>query len=457
MFQQNFIDRAAELKLLEEEFKAKASLIVIYGRRRVGKTELVNKFISNKPNIYFLADERSDMGNLKEMQGIMADYINEPLFSKAAITSWTELFDEFMQRVKGKTVIVIDEFPYLIRGNKAIPSIFQKIWDLNLAKKEIFLVILGSSISMMEKHALDYKSPLYGRRTAQLKILPLKFRHLKEFFPKKEMQELIKIYAVTDGIPLYIRKLDAELSFMDNLRQNVFHVGKFLYGEAEVLLKEELREVAKYFNILRAIADRRCKFNDIVLDTGLDKTLISKYLQNLLEMHIIKKEFPVTENKETRNARYIFSDNYYNFWFRFIYPYKTLIEGEKHDELLNVINSKLNIYFSFIFEKICKESLEHVKLPFIPIKLGRWWHKDKEIDIIALNEQAKEIMFVECKWKDNINAEKILAELKEKSKFVQWQNEKRKEHYCIMAKSFKKKLDKKECLCFDLKDLERML
>lgn len=457
MIQQKFVNRKQELDVLEQQYKEDTSLIIIYGRRRVGKTELINQFISNKPGIYFLADERRDLSNLKELQNIMGSYLNDSLFTKANIISWHELFDEFAKLAKNKPVIVIDEFPYLIHGNDAIPSLFQKIWDLNLAKREICLILLGSSIRMMEKHTLEYGAPIYGRRTAQLKVLPLKFKHLKEFFPKKEAEELIKIFSITDGIPLYIKKFDADLGFINNLRYNVFSVGKFLYDEAEVLLKEELREVANYFAILKSIASKRSRFNDIALGTNLDKTLISKYLSNLLKLHIIRKEFPVTEKKELRDTRYIFSDNYYNFWFRFVYPYKTLIESNKQEELLKIIKDDLNIYCSFVFENVCKQFLEDAGLPFTIIKIGRWWHKDKEIDIVALNDLTKEIMFVECKWQENVNARKILEELKEKNKYVQWHNDKRKEHFCIIAKSFKKKLDKKECLCFDLKDMEKVL
>lgn len=452
---QQFIDREEELEFLEKLYKErKSNLLIVYGRRRVGKTELIKQFIKGKPHLYFLADDRGDSQNLKELQYFMAEFLDEELFKKAKIKDWIELFSEFFKILKNKIIIVIDEFPYLIKSNKAIPSIFQKIWDNILSNKDVYLILLGSSISMMETHTLAYRSPLYGRRTGQLKILPFKFRYLHNFFPNYSLEDIIKVYSITDGIPAYMLTLNPNISFYENLKENILKPGRFLYQEVEILLKEELREQANYFNILKSIAMGRTKFGEIVNCTGLDKTLVSKYLNTLILLHVIKKEFSVTEKKETRNARYIFEDNYYNFWFKFIYPNRTFIEGGKVEELIENVKKDMNLYFSLIFEKICKEFLFYKqKISFN--KVGRWWYKDKEIDIVILNEKTKEILFAECKWQDKVNAEKILYELKEKVRFVDWNNEKRKEYYAIFAKSFKKKIKEQNVMLFDLKDLER--
>ena len=458
MFQQIFVDRVDELELLENTYKQhKSSLIIIYGRRRIGKTELVKQFIKNKKHVYFLADTRTDRDNIKEMQKAFSSYLTQnSLFEMVEFTDWIELFREIEKLLKERVIIVIDEFPYLIESNKAIPSIFQKIWDSILAGKDVCLVLLGSSISMMEDYTLGYRAPLYGRRTAQLQLQPLKFKYLGGFLPYSK-EELVKVYGITDGIPLYILKFDPRLNFEDNVKENVFRVGKFLYQEAEILLKEELRETGRYFAILKAIAYGKHGFGEIVSFTKLDKGVISKYLDNLAIIRLIRKEYPVTQKKEVRNARYVFEDNYFNFWFRYVYPYKSLIEEGKTERVFDLIGDDFNSFLGFVFERICREFLWEQELPFIFTKLGRWWHRDKEIDLVALNEETKEIAFFEVKWSDlgTKEARRIAMELKEKSEFVDWNKGEREEHFGVIAKRVegKEKLRGEGYLCYDLEDI----
>lgn len=452
---QRFVNRKKELDFLEKHYTERpSSLIIIYGRRRIGKTELIKNFIKNKPHIYFLADNRGDYQNLKEMQQFMGEFLRDNLFVKADIREWTDLFEEFSERVEveEKVVIVVDEFPYLITSNKAIPSLFQKIWDMHLSSKPVYLVLLGSSIGMMETAVLGYKSPLYGRRTGQWKVLPLKFKCLHRFLPDYSTEDLIRVFSITDGMPAYILTFNPGITFLENLK-SIFSPGSYLYQETEFLLRQELREQAHYFNISKVISMGRTKFGEIVTSTELDKTLVSKYIHTLTLLHVIKKEFPVTQKKETRNARYTFEDNYYNFWFRFVYPNKTLIEGGRTKELMDIVSPDLNLHFSQVFEKVCKEILFDVS-PIVFNKIGRWWHKDKEIDLVALNEKTKEVVFAECKWKENVDAEKVLTDLKEKTEHITWFNESRKEHFAVFGKSFCKRSE--TCLCFDLKNLEKM-
>ena len=454
MFQQ-FYNREAELKSLNEFYDSNGpQFFVVYGRRRVGKTELIKHFIKNRPHIYFLCDDRNDIFNIKELQKQMSSLLSDSLFEKASIGSWYELFSEFIKRNKAKRIIiVIDEFPYLIKANRSVPSIFQKIWDEVISKTDIFLVICGSSISMMEKEVLAYESPLYGRRTGQWNVLPLKIKDLKKFFPGYEFEDIIKAYSVLDGIPLYLSKFDPCKEVETNMTEHIFTKGQFLYEEAEMLLREELREPGNYFMILKSIALGNTKFGDVVNHTGIDKTIVSKYLDNLLRMHVIEKRQPITTRKEkTRDSLYYLKDNYFRFWFQFVYPNRSSIEEGK--PIVSQITGQLNRHFSFVFEDVCRQAIVLIRTDF---KVGRWWHKDKEIDIVAIDDAKKEILFAECKWQDNVGAERILEELKEKSQFVDWNNNNRKEHFAIFAKSFKKKFEEKNVSLFDLKDVEKIL
>lgn len=448
MYQQ-FYNREKELDFLEKQYSENGSnFIVIYGRRRVGKTELLKQFIKNKESIYYLLDEQKDEINILGLQNKFSDYFNNTLLRKVKLNNWYELFIEFINLKKNKKIIlVLDEFPYLIKGNKAIPSIFQKIWDEILKDKNVMLIICGSSVSIMENNVLSYKSPLYGRKTGQWKVNPFNFKESRSFLKSKNIEETIYAYAIFDGIPLYLKKYDSNLSISQNIIDKIVSKGQLLYEEAEFLLKQEFREPGNYFLILKAISYGKTKFSDIINFTNLDKTVCSKYLDNLITIKAVTKNYPVTLDKEkSRDTKYYISDNYLKFWFSMIYPNRHLIEEGKFN--FNIIKEKFNFHTSFVFENIC---IEYMISKFKFNKIGKWWRKDKEIDIVLLNDN--EIIFAECKWQYNVDAEKIFNQLKEKSKFVEWKKDIRKERFILFAKSFKKKINN----CYDLKDIDKVL
>lgn len=454
---QHFVNREEELELLEELYSSKkAEFIIIYGRRRVGKTELALKFYANKPAVYFLAEERRDEENLREFKSRIGEHLKDEWISKLDIKSWSELFKYISEKIgKDKLLIIIDEFPYLMKHNHGIASAFQKAWDLYLMDKKVMLIIIGSSISMMEK-LLGYKSPLYGRRTAQLEVKPLKFMQISPFLPNYTVEDLIKVFSCVGGVPFYITQFDANKSLFQNIEDLFLRRGRFLYEEADFILKQEFREPANYFSILRAISFGYLKYGEIVSYTGLDKSIVSKYLDNLTRIRLVRKSYPLLAKKEKiRDIRYEMTDNYYRFWFRFIYPNKTFIEEKRGKEVLKKIEKEMNHYIGRIFEEIASEILL-LKFDFEISALGRWWHKKQEIDIIALNEETKQIAFFECKWSviNERKAEKIIAELKNKAKEVKWHNKDRIEFYGIIAKKIKNKeeLTEKEYLTYDLTD-----
>ncbi len=459
---QQFINRRDELAFLEKKYSSKKpELIVLYGRRRIGKTELVLKFSEKKQFIYFLADKRPDKENLNELKEKIGEFFKDELFKKASFKDWVDLLSEFAKKANRRIILIIDEFPYLIEGNKAIPSLFQKAWDNHLSKKKIMLILLGSSISMMETEVLSYKSPLYGRRTGQWKVTPINVKYLRSFLPKYKTEDLIKVYSITDMIPLYLNKFQTEKPLTKNMIEQVFSKGSFLYEEAEFLLREELREPRNYFAILKSIAEGNHRIGLIVNNTGLEKSLVSKYIDTLCNIHILKKVKPVTEsNFKARNTLYKFEDKYFEFWFKFVYPNKDYIEQGLGKELIRDIEKKFSQHVSIAFEDFCMKLIPSLSLPFKPSKIGKWWHKENEIDLIALNENTKEILFGECKWKEKTNASKVIKELIEKSEKVKWHDDERKEYYAVFAKSFKKKIKEykgKRVFCFDLKDIEKTM
>jgi len=462
---QLFADRETELKFLEEHYKTKtAELIVIYGRRRVGKTEFTIQFSKNKPHIYFLADQRPETELIQELKQQMSLYLQNESFAKLAIHDWIELFNEFTKWNKSThTIIIIDEFPVLIEINHAVPSIFQKIWDQNLKDTPTMLILLGSSIAMMETEVLNYKSPLYGRRTAQWKLTPLKMHHLKQFFPHYNLETLIHVYACLGGVPAYIKKFNPQNSFWQNVQQKILTKGEFLYEEAEFLLREELREPRNYNIILKAIAQEAQTYGEILNKTSIDKSMLSKYASVLEDLGFIKRTQPIGTIPKPRKRQYSIADNYLNFWFKYVFPNKTELEAGNSETVLNKIKQNYNTHLGHIFEQVTTEFLTEMKtnhkLTFTFTSIGKWWFKNTEIDLIALDEEKQTATFIETKW-SNLNkqdCQRILQNLKTKAQHFKW--ERKKENYAIIAKKIneKEELTKQQHLLFDLQDFESLL
>ncbi len=445
---EQFVNRERELQALREAYGSdRKELIIVYGRRRVGKTALVKKSVEAVPHIYFFAEETLERENLRTFRSIAARVLNNPLIAKAEL-SWEEVF-ELLDG--SKVVVIIDEFPNLLKGNRGILSKFQKIWD---SSEKLKLVLTGSAIGVMESHVLGYRSPLYGRRTLSIKLEPLGFLHLKEFFPEKGWEELVRIYGITDGIPAYIREVQFRLNAGERLEE-VFQPNKPLFDEAEFLLRSELREPARYFAILKAIAFGKTKFGDIVNFTGLSSSTVSQYLDNLQTLHIVEERHPIGELERRRNARYYISDLYFNFWFRFVYPNRSQLLDFGYIENFE---EDYNRYLGFVFEKAAEGFIKTLnlrgELPFRFTKIGRWWHRNEEIDLVALNEKERKALFVEVKWGNlsKMETRGILKDLERKSElggFNGW-----KKRYGIVAKSLKNKDELREegWLAWDLED-----
>ncbi|MEM3404506.1 MAG: ATP-binding protein [Nitrososphaeria archaeon] len=461
---QLFVNRQKELIFLEEKFRSNSSeFIVIYGRRRIGKTELVATFIKGKPAVYFLADRRPEKDLLQELKEKMGQALNDESFLKLEVKGWLELFDEFLKWWKeGKIIIVIDEFPTLIEGNKAIPSIFQKIWDTKLKDSQIMLVLLGSSIGMMETEVLDYRSPLYGRRTGQWKVQPLYFPYLKDFFRTYNEEDLVRVYGCLGGVPAYLHKFDPNLPFWDNIASRFLRKGEFLYGEAEFLLREELREPRLYSAVLKAIAFGAPTFGEIANITGLEKTLLSKYLDVLEELGWVERLYPVGEKFKPRKAFYRIADNYMAFWFRYIFPNKSDLELGNIDQIMVKLKHNYDAYLGMVYEQLFRESIQCIKnlLPISPKTVGKWWFKDQEVDAIVLDEAQPSSIFFEVKW-SNIRkneAERIIQDLKQKAQIFKWKKEERKEFFGLFAKKVegREELSSEGYTILELKDILRI-
>ena len=440
-----FVDRKNELDFLNSEYNKKdSSLIILYGRRRTGKTSLIKEFGKSKNMIYFLATEESDMQNREMFKNVLTTNLKNELLNSLSVDNWEILFKAILsEKTDQKKLIVLDEFQYLGKVNPSFPSIFQKIWDEVLKDKNVMVILCGSLITMMESQTLNYTSPLYGRRTGQIKLKQIPFEYFHEFFDKKMTErQLIEKYAITGGIPKYIESLNNNISIIDDIKNNIINKQSYLYEEPFFLLRNEVTEVGSYFSIIKSIAAGNRKLSSISSNLSVNATNLSKYLQTLINLDIIEREVPVTEinPEKSKKGQYKIKDNFISFWFKFIYPNKALLEIDKNDFVLKKINSNfIDNHVSYVYEDICRQKMWNMvangvfKVQYS--KIGRWWNNSDEIDIVGINDEENSIIFGECKYYTDgkkMNS-KVLYNLKEKSKLVDWKNDNRNEMFILFS------------------------
>ncbi len=419
-----FVDRIEELKYLEKLNKEKgARLQIVYGRRRIGKTELLKQFAKGKKHLFFSSDLSSEQEQLRQFTEKIYQLTREPFLETQAFNSWESLlryvFDHVIQRFP---LIVIDEFPYLCLSNNALPSILQKVWDEKAKDAHIFLVLCGSYMSFMEKEILGSKSPLFGRRTGQLVLQPFRFEDLEDFFPNYSKEKRVHAYAVLGGTPAYLQRINDKVNVEKNIKNEILNKNSLLYSEPRFLLMEELREPSIYFSILKAIAFGKTRLNEIVQETGIrDRHKVNKYITVLRELRIVRREVPVTEEKphKSRKGIYFLDDPYFRFWFRYVFPNITYLEeGDIDFVWKEKLGPDFDSFVGLIFEDICTQEIKQLnkanKLPFKAESIGRWWDGKDEIDIIALNGKGS-FLFCECKWTAKKLGVSVLAELENKA------------------------------------------
>lgn len=338
-----FIDRQEEMQTLDNEYARKcSSFVVLYGRRRVGKTTLISEFIKNKNALFFLATEEAEPQNRRMFKEKVAEFTGNTLLKNAEVDNRDEIFKVLVGKTyQSKLIIVIDEFQHIGRSNAAFSSIFQRIWEEILKNVNVMVIICGSLISMMESQVLAYNSPLYGRRTAQIKLKQIPFKYYKEFFSNRSDNELIERYAVTGGVPKYIELFTDESDIYNAIYNNILSKSGYLYDEPNFLLRQEVMEVGSYFSIIRAIAAGNSKLSDIAKVLEIKATSLTKYLGTLIDLDILEREVPVTEDnpEKSKKGLYKIKDNYIRFWFAFVYPNMSFIEAGNSSIVLEKIKN----------------------------------------------------------------------------------------------------------------------
>ncbi|MCL1810178.1 MAG: ATP-binding protein [Clostridiales bacterium] len=437
-----FVNRNDELGFLESEYRREgSSLVILYGRRRVGKTALAAEFIKNKRAVYFLATEENEIQNRAAFKNIVAEQIGSELLVNADIGSWDVIFKTWLDfAADGKKLMIIDEFQYLGKANGAFPSIFQRIWDTILKDKDVMVVLCGSLVSMMESQTLSYASPLYGRRTGQIKLRQIPFLHYNEFFPGKTEKELIEYYAITGGVPKYIELFYDSTDIYTAIENNVLSKSSFLYDEPNFLLQREVGEVGSYFSIIKNIASGNRKLSKIAAALEIKQTGLTKYLKTLTSLDILEREIPVTEEYPEKSKRglYKIKDNFMVFWFRFIYPNLSYIESGHKELVMNKIRANLvDLHIAYVYEDVCVEKMWQLNAEgafgFHFDQVGRWWNSSTEIDIVAIDKSGSDIIFGECKYWNRKVGTDVFNELEHKAGQVVWKNSNRRSHFALFS------------------------
>lgn len=434
-----FIDRERELSGLEAAWREKAAqFYVIWGKRRIGKTELIKRFIKDKSHIYHLCQRLNDTENRRALGESVGEHFHDSLVRAAGFPDWKAFFVYLKERVKSRTVLVIDEYPYLAEANKGISSTFQAGWDEYLKEVPIFLILCGSSIAMMESEVLAQKAPLFGRRTGQLFLRPFSFSDSRKFYPKVAFERCLEFYALAGGNPTYLERLDPKASLEQNVTDKIFRPDAFLAREVEFILREELREPRNYFAILKAISFGKTRIGEIVNETGLEKGVLHKYLFILEDLHVVRKDVPATEHAplKSRKGVYELQDQFFKFWFRHVLPNRGRIEEGRLEGALERFRQDFPGLVSENYEKAAREIVRDREELFFPFeRVGKWWNRQEEIDLVALNEERREILFGEVKWSRRPVGTDIYRDLRRKARLVDWNAEGRRERFCLFSKS----------------------
>ena len=439
-----FVNRKKELTFLNEKRKEKKSqLILIYGRRRIGKTELCRQFAKNKNHVYYFVESLNIKTHLSNLSGIISKKYNLPL----KFNNFEELFSFLQDK---NLILIFDEFQEFLKEDKNFLNNLQKNWDGFLKKSNLFLILVGSSMSIFYK-MLSYNSPIYGRRTGDWEVKELAFSSVAEFLPRYSKEDLIKTYGVLGGVPEYLLKFDLKKDFWNNLEDNILKKGSFLYNEMQMLLSYELKELNTYLLILKSISEGINKLGEIASKNYLEVTVLPKYLQTLIRLGFVDYVLPFPY-KVRKKGIYIIKDNFTWFWFRFVFRNKTALENLQQKSVLNEIKKDFNQEFGLRFELIARE--------FLAEKFGadfkKGWHKEIDIDLLTLNEKNMELTAFEVKWKnlDFSKSRKILKELESKMQYLPIELKKYKIKTGVIGRNIKdkNKLRKQGFLVFDLRD-----
>lgn len=441
-----FVGRHQELEQLNQAYQENDfQFTVIYGRRRIGKTSLINEFLKDKKAIYYVALEENAEDNLKRFSDAISIFKNTDQGGKEKFADFEECFKEITRLAqKQRVILVIDEFPYLAKAYPTISSMLQSYIDYEFKETNLFLILCGSSMSFMERQVLGYQSPLYGRRTLALKLEPFKLSEAHEMLPKLSKEDAFIINTVCGGVPQYLSYMSDSMSVADNIKKNFLSKSGRLFDEPNNLLQQELRDPTNYNSIINAIASGASKHSKIAQSAHLQTGPLTTYLNNLIDLGIVEKKLPVTEQKKSRskNIVYRICDGMFRFWYTFVGKQTDLIERGLTDLAWVKVQKSLSDFMGSEFEKYSQDFMwsQDMNEKIVPnpfIHLGNWWGTDKrthqqvELDIVGFSDDERDGYFGECKWKNEPIPRSVLEKLIANSEIFKYPIK----HYYLFSKS----------------------
>ena len=416
-----FVGRAAELALLEAQWAGRgAAFVPIYGRRRIGKSELILHFLRDKRGIYHLGKVAPAALQLRELLDEAARVLDEPLLARLPATDWRSALDAIETAAKGgKLVLVLDEFQWTAGASRELPSLLQELWDRRWRKTgKVMLILCGSFIGIMEREVLGKQSPLFGRRTAQIHLQPFGYREAAEFHRGWSLQNRARAYFVCGGVPMYLKAFDPDRSFESNVEQNLLTEFAPLFREPEFLLREELRGVENYHAVLHAIAAGHTTTRLIAQASGLPERSLHYYLEQLVQLGYVARRHPMTPGRpNARLVRFVLDDSLLRFFFRFVFPHRSFIQQMgPAQSFAELIRPHLDAYFGSCFERLCREALpvlyQRDKIS-AGYRIGEYWDKHVQIDLVGVRDDAW-IDLGECKWGPIGSVPAVVAALERK-------------------------------------------
>lgn len=415
-----FLDREGELGLLKDHMtRAGAGMVVLYGRRRIGKTALIEELLSSMPGAAYHVGTRSSITEeLRRLSATLAREWDVPLLATQPLAG-SEALVAFLSSVSEPRVLALDEFPYLVESDPSLPGLLQAAWDSRLGRGNLKLLLAGSSIGMMEETFLSPRSPLFGRRTGQLRLGPLAPHHLGAAFPWST-PKLVELAALFGGIPGYLQRLDPAGDLLSNLAERVLRAGEPLYEEIPFLLRDELREPRVYFAVLATIAAGSRQFGEISSKVGLDRANLTRYLAVLADLGLVEREVSVLtpHPNKSRKGLYRICDPFTAAWFALVHPFRDRLERGRIAEALPDVQERLAAYLPLAIEPVVRELFLSGPLsplvPFRPVAAGRHWGPSCEFDAVLLDESGKRAVVVEVKWSARPVSTSLLHELEQR-------------------------------------------
>ncbi len=431
----NFVGRERELQTLENFYhSANAGLLILYGRRRIGKTSLIARFLDrhqDTPTFYWVATTHNEAYQLRDFSHAIMHHdprIAHPPTQNFTFAKWEDALNHLVDIVvlsESPSIIVLDEFTYLLRNQPAISGVFQKVWDQRLSQiPQLKLVLTGSLIGMIARQLFSYQAPLYGRATAQIRLRPLPYAAVQELFPERQADERVAIYGVTGGVPAYLDFFTRTTDFVAALRDHCLVPGSMMMSDPAVIIYEQLQEPQTYESILSAISFGYHQWSGIAKMVGLPDTALGHYLKVLQELELVERREPALAKPKSKSGRYYMRDHFLRFYYRFIVPQIGIIERGYQEAAANKIDAELRPFLGeHVFEALCREWVWTVamngQLPFIPEFVGSYWRtyrgKGVQLDVVAALPREKKLFIGEAKWGRGLLGRRLLTDLIKRS------------------------------------------